>query len=153
MIGLTRISHHTHQKRDVILNPGAPIGVDSLYQPVPNRLGIVTDPHGFGTAGCQQIAHPFHFQERGAAWPDLGQTVREKRENIPIGKRDARLLKLAAAEAAHARGFIDCMPAGLSTVVGERGVKLSVGEKQRVSIARALLKDPPILILDEATPP
>ncbi len=74
------------------------------------------------------------------------------RENILYGRLDATEAELiAAARAANCHDFIVRLPEGYDSRVGERGVKLSVGEKQRVSIARALLKNAPLLILDEAT--
>jgi ABC-type multidrug transport system fused ATPase/permease subunit len=74
------------------------------------------------------------------------------RENILYGRLDASAEEVeAAARAARADGFIQTLPAKYETEVGERGVKLSVGQQQRISIARAFLKDAPVLLLDEPT--
>ncbi|MFX5668775.1 ATP-binding cassette domain-containing protein, partial [Acinetobacter baumannii] len=72
--------------------------------------------------------------------------------NIAYGKPGAtREQIVAAAKAAYIHDFIESLPDGYASMVGERGLKLSGGEKQRVAIARTLLKDPAILIFDEAT--
>jgi ATP-binding cassette subfamily C protein CydCD len=74
------------------------------------------------------------------------------RENLLIARPDASEEQVAAAiDSAGLTGFVETLPDGLDTVVGERGAQLSGGQRQRIAIGRAFLKDAPILVLDEAT--
>ena len=153
---------------------GAPILRDISLHARPGQMIALVGPTGAGKSTIVNLLPAFYEPSAGRILID-GQEVggvtlaslREHisvvsqeaflfngtiRENILYGKLDATEAELlAAARAANCHEFIARLPQGYDSRVGERGVKLSVGEKQRVSIARALLKNAPILILDEAT--
>jgi ATP-binding cassette subfamily B protein len=137
------------------------------------RTGLV-GPSGGGKSTVLALLQRFHDVDRGRILID-GQDIarltqeslrraisfvpqdisllhRSVMENIRYGRPEASDAEvMAAAQAARCRDFIEAMPDGFSTVVGDRGLKLSGGQRQRIAIARALLKDSPIVLLDEAT--
>lgn len=145
----------------------------SLNIPAGKRIGLV-GVSGSGKTTLTKLLLRFDDVTSGAIYID-GQDIkdvtqnslREKiayvpqesslfhrsvRENIAYGKPDATKAEIVeAAKLAHADDFIRELPDGYDTLVGERGVKLSGGQRQRIAIARAILKNAPILVLDEAT--
>ena len=141
------------------------------------REGEVTalvGPSGSGKSTCAQLVARFWIPQSGVVAVDgIGTADLDEESwlknvsvvfqdvvlfddtvanNIRMGRADATDEEVrAAAQAAHCEEFIDRLPNGWDTMLGENGAKLSGGERQRISIARALLKDAPIILLDEAT--
>jgi ATP-binding cassette, subfamily B, bacterial MsbA len=141
----------------------------------PGETVALVGPSGSGKTTLVHLIPRFYSPTRGRVLLDgvdlLDIRLESLRNNIALVSQDVVLFNdtvaaniaygrlattprekiVAAAEAAHAMEFIEAMPQGLDTVIGENGVKLSGGQRQRLAIARAILKDAPVLILDEAT--
>jgi len=154
--------------------PGVPVLEDICLEIPPQTVTALVGPTGVGKSTLVSLIPRFYDVTAGSIYLD-GRDIREYtldslrqqisivlqdvflfygtvRENLLFGRPDANEDEMvAAAKAANAHEFILELPQGYDTLIGERGVKLSGGQKQRLSIARALLKNAPILILDEAT--
>jgi ATP-binding cassette subfamily B protein/subfamily B ATP-binding cassette protein MsbA len=153
---------------------GIPV-LEDINLEVPARSAVaLVGPTGVGKSTLVSLIPRFYDVTKGAIRLD-GRDLREYtldslrgqisivlqdvflfygtvRQNLLFGRPDATEQEMiTAAQAANAHQFIADLPQGYDTLIGERGVKLSGGQKQRLSIARAILKDAPILILDEAT--
>jgi ABC-type multidrug transport system fused ATPase/permease subunit len=119
--------------------------IPRFYRPSSGR--ILIDGFDINNATLESLRGNFGIVSQDVVL--FNETIRE---NIAMGKLDATDEEIMeAAKAAYADTFIKEMPEGYDTEIGEKGVRLSGGQKQRISIARALLKNPPLLILDEAT--
>jgi len=156
--------------------PARPILHDVSFEIPPGKTVAVVGPSGAGKSTLARLLYRFYDVDPGAGAITIdGQDIRQVTQaslraaigivpqdtvlfndtveyNIAYGRPGASREQVeGAAAAAHIHAFIAATPKGYDTMVGERGLKLSGGEKQRVAIARTLLKNPPVLIFDEAT--
>ena len=155
-------------------DPKEPVLKEVSFKANPGEMIALVGPTGVGKTTVVSLLERFYDPQQGVIRVD-GRDIRTMTlhslrdqismvlqdvflfngtiaENIAYGAHEAtREQIIEAAKAARADGFIQEMPEGYDTVVGERGVRLSGGQKQRIAIARAVLRDAPILVLDEAT--
>jgi ATP-binding cassette subfamily B protein len=159
---------------DFAYRPGEPVIKNMSFAAEPGRVTALVGASGGGKSTVLALILRFYEVDRGAILIDrqdiadvsrrslrqqiayVGQDVflfrGSIRENIAFGRPGASEQEImAAAKAAHAHEFIMAFPSGYDTPVGEHGLQLSGGQRQRIAVARALIKDAPIVLLDEAT--
>lgn len=159
---------HFHYREDQQVLKGLNISVE------PGEMVALVGPSGAGKTTLVQLLHRFYDPVKGeilvdgknirdvqmtSYWRQIGLVPQETllfggtiEENIRFAKEGATLEEIQeAARSANAHPFIEECPDGYQTIVGEKGIRLSAGQRQRIAIARAILKNPHLLILDEAT--
>jgi len=149
---LEEVSFHIQPHSKVALVGPTGVGKTTLVSLIPRFYdveggAILIDDHDLRDVTLESLR-----QQISIVLQDVFLFHGTARENILFGRDNATEAEMIeAAKAANAHEFLSQLPDGYDTLIGERGVKLSGGQKQRLSIARAILKDAPILILDEAT--
>jgi ATP-binding cassette subfamily B protein/subfamily B ATP-binding cassette protein MsbA len=128
------------------------VGKSTLVSLIPRFYDVTSGSITLDKRDLREVTLDSLRQQISIVLQDVFLFYGSVRENLLFGRPDASDQEiLAATKAANAHDFIQQLPNGYDTLIGERGVRLSGGQKQRLSIARAILKDAPILILDEAT--
>jgi len=149
---LENISLHIPAQRVVALVGPTGVGKSTLASLVPRFYDVTCGAITLDGQDIREVSLEDLRRQISIVLQDVYLFYGSVRENIHFGNPDANEKEIiTAAKVANAHEFIQNLPQGYDTLIGERGVKLSGGQKQRISIARAVLKNAPILILDEAT--
>ena len=149
---ISNVSFHARQGEVTAIVGPSGGGKSTIAHLIPRFFDVDQGTVSIGSVDIRQMESRYLMEQVSFVFQDVYLFKQSIRDNIRLGNQNASDEQIqAAAKAAQCHDFIMALPNGYDTVIGEQGIHLSGGEQQRIAIARAILKDAPILILDEAT--